>query len=134
MGDRSLQLLPLRLINIIKIPTRVFIPCLSSCFYSNFSLFYASGPTFFQCWIALLSLCFSPPLHCTLIPTHTDLPFPNSGLDCRQRWRKEAEFSNMGSIPATTAAKAVMGSPNVLVWEGQCGEGDFASMLGLNES
>lgn len=40
----------------------------------------------------------------------------------------------MGSIPATTAAKAVIGSPNVLVWEGQCGEGDFASMLGLNES
>lgn len=103
-GDRSSQLLPLKLINIIKIPARVFLPCLLYCFYSNFPLCFCLQ----CCWMALLSLCLSPPLHCTLVSTHRDSPpSPAPARTVWQRWKTEAGLSKRDSIPMTTTAKAV---------------------------
>lgn len=103
-GDRSSQLLPLKLINIIKIPAHVFLPCLLYCFYSNFPLCFCLQ----CCWMALLSLClvllFTVPWY---QPTEiSPLPQLLPGLS-GQRWKREAGLSKTHSIPMTTTAKAV---------------------------
>lgn len=76
--DGPSQLLPLKLINMIKTPARVFLPCLLYCFYSNFPLCFCPQ----CCGMALLSLCLSPPLRCTPIQPTEGPPSCSSCLDC----------------------------------------------------
>lgn len=137
-GDRYLQLLHLRLINIIKIPTNVFLPCL-------FLVSIAIS-------LSVLCLCtnFLPMLHGSAFPLTqpSSSPYPDTNMHpCPLPWFLPdcwAEVEERGSAlqnslhPCGNHCKGCHGeskirSPNVLKWEGRCSEGDFASMLGLNE-
>lgn len=101
-GDRPSQLLPLKLINLSK--TCVFVLCLLCCFYRNFPLCFCLQ----CCRMVLLSLCLSPPLHCTPIPAHRDFPPPPApARTVWQKWKMEAGLFKTDPIPMTTTAKAV---------------------------